>query len=134
MAKRRSVRGRKTAKGKGTEEKRLFLRNRLGKAEEKRLFLRNKLSKAEGKAKLARKLRPDQITVVGIQLDVPGHGRISLRPGGGAGGTDWDNDLSDNKADSDDTDQYFNMDGRDGITDMDPSDPIRRGGGGPIIA
>jgi hypothetical protein len=105
-----------------------------GGTEEKRSLLDNKRGKAEGKAKLARRLTADQITVVGIQLDVPGRGRVSIGPGGG-GATSWDADLSDPKADSDPTDQFFDMDSADGINDMDPSDPIRRGGGsGPIIA
>ena len=104
-----------------------------GGTEEKRSVLDNKRGKAEGKAKLARRLTADQITVVGIELDVPGQGRISIRPGGG-GATSWDADLSDAKADSDPTDQFFDMDSADGINDMDPTDPLRRGGGGgPIV-
>ena len=118
MAKRRSVRGRKTAKGKGTLQKRSFVENRR--------------RKYESKAKSARTLTADQITVVGIELDVPGQGRVSLRPGGGRAGNNWDSDLTDNKADSDSTDQFFDMDGADGINDMDPSDPLR--GRGPIVA
>ena len=119
MAKRRNVR--KTAKGKGTLEKRSFVENRR--------------RKYETKAKSARSLTADQITVVSVQVDVPGQGTISLRPGGGAA-NNWDNDLTDNKADHDPTDQFFDMDGgKDGINDMDPCDPLRRGGGGgPIIA
>jgi hypothetical protein len=111
----------------GTEEKGSFG------GREKRSFVETRLRKAEGKAELARRLTPDQITVVGIELDVPGQGRMTLRPGGGAA-TSWDADLSDPKADSDPTDQFFDMDGGDGINDMDPCDPLRRGGGGPIFA
>jgi hypothetical protein len=102
-------------------------------AEEKRSFVDIKRAKAEGKAKLARRLTADQITVVGIQLDVPGQGIISLRPGGGAGNS-WDDDLSDAKVDRDPTDQFFDMDnGKDGINDMDACDDLHTGGGdGPI--
>ena len=104
-----------------------------GGTEEKRALVENQRAKTEGKAKLARSLEADQITVVGIELDVPGQGRVSLRPGGGGGGgaaTTWDADLSDTKADSDPTDQFFDMDSTDGINDMDPTDPLRRGGHG----
>lgn len=110
----------------GTEKKRSFAER------EKRSFVEIRRRKVESKAK-AHKLTTDQITVVGIELDVPGQGRISLRPGGGGGGNSWDADLTDNKADSDPTDQFFDMDGTDGINDMDPCDPLRRGGSGPII-
>ncbi len=113
----------------GAEEARSFAER------EKRSLVETKRRKAEGKAGLARKLTTDQITVVSIEVDVPGQGRISLRPGGGGGATSWDADLSDPKADSDPTDQFFDMDATDGINDMDPVDPIRRGGGGgPIFA
>jgi hypothetical protein len=110
----------------GTEEERTFAER------EKRSFVEIRRRKVQSKAK-ARKLTADQITVVGIELDVPGQGRISLRPGGGAGGNSWDADLTDNTADGDPTDQFFDMDGSDGINDMDPCDPLRRGGSGPII-
>jgi hypothetical protein len=97
-----------------------------GGTEEKRPFQDTRLGKAAGKAKLARTLTADDITVVGIQLDVPGRGTINIGPGGG-GGINWDADLSDAKADRDPTDQFFDMDSADGINDMDPTDPIRRG-------
>jgi hypothetical protein len=104
-----------------------------GGTDAKRSLIETRGSKVKSKAHLARTLTPDQITVVGIQLDVPGRGRINIGPGGG-GATSWDADLSDPKADSDPTDQFFDMDGDDGINDMDPDDPIRRGpGSGPII-
>jgi hypothetical protein len=112
----------------GAEAKRSFLER------EKRSFVETRSRKAKSKTELARRLTTDQITVVGIELDVPGQGRISLRPGGGGGATSWDADLSDAKADSDPTDQFFDMDGADGINDMDPCDPLRRGGGGTIFA
>jgi hypothetical protein len=111
------------------EDERSFAEN------EKRSYVEIRRRKAEHKAKVGRSLTADQISVVSIELDLPGQGRISLRPGGGGGlGNSWDADLTDAKVDRDPTDQFFDMDGADGINDMDPCDPIRQGGsGGPII-
>ena len=114
-----------------TDRSKEFERQR---SEAKSLLVRNRREKFEKKAKHARKLTDDQITVVSIDVDVPGQGRMSLRPvGGGGHRNSWDADLTDAKIDSDPTDQWFDMDGTDGISDMDPCDSVHRGRGGPII-